>query len=77
MERTVSRRSNGRQVSIGGLGSGVLVSADGKIVTAAHVVQTADTVVVEFADQDPVGEVIASNPRPTSRCCRCSASRTA
>ena len=56
----------------------MLVSADGKIVTAAHVVQTADTVVVEFADQDPVpAEVIASNPRPTSRCCRCSASRTA
>ena len=62
-ERTVSRRSNGRQVSVGGLGSGVLVSADGKIVTAAHVVQTADTVVVEFADQGPVAaEVIASEP---------------
>ena len=57
------RRSNGRQVSVEGLGSGVLVSADGKVVTAAHVVQTADTVVVEFADQGPVAaEVIASEP---------------
>jgi S1-C subfamily serine protease len=34
--------------SVGSVGSGVLVSADGKVVTAAHVVQTADTVDVEF-----------------------------
>lgn len=63
MEQTVIPQSNGRQVSIAGLGSGVLISADGKVVTAAHVVQTADTVVVEFSDQDPVeAEVIASEP---------------
>ncbi len=62
-ERTVLRRSNGRQVSVEGLGSGVLVSADGKVVTAAHVVQTADTVIVEFADQGPfAADVIASEP---------------
>ena len=30
------------------LGSGVLVSAEGRILTAAHVVQTADRVEVEF-----------------------------
>ena len=33
-----------------GLGSGVLISADGKIMTAAHVVQTADRVAVQFQD---------------------------
>lgn len=61
-ERTVARAS-GRQVSLEGLGSGVLVSADGKVVTAAHIVQTADTVIVEFPDQDPVAaNVIASEP---------------
>lgn len=35
-------------VMVAGVGSGVLVSADGKVVTAAHVVQTADSVEVEF-----------------------------
>lgn len=36
--------------SVGGLGSGVLISNDGQILTAAHVVQTADRVVVLFSD---------------------------
>ena len=36
-------------MSLSGVGSGVLVSTDGKVVTAAHVVQTADSVEVEFA----------------------------
>jgi serine protease Do len=33
-----------------GLGSGVLISDDGKVLTAAHVVQPADKVLVEFSD---------------------------
>ena len=33
-----------------GLGSGVLVSADGKVLTAAHVVQTSDRVEVAFVN---------------------------
>jgi S1-C subfamily serine protease len=33
-----------------GLGSGVLISDDGKVLTAAHVVQSADQVLVEFPD---------------------------
>jgi S1-C subfamily serine protease len=62
-EIAVSHRSNGRPVSMEGLGSGVLVSGDGKVVTAAHVVQTADTVIVEFADHGPIlAEVISSEP---------------
>jgi S1-C subfamily serine protease len=34
--------------TIDGIGSGVLISADGKVLTAAHVVQLADKVSVEF-----------------------------
>jgi serine protease Do len=41
-------------VSLNGLGSGVLISRDGKVLTAAHLVQAADTTVVEFSD----GELI-------------------
>ena len=41
---------SGQPVSVAGQGSGVLVNADGQVVTAAHVVQTADTVQVEFPD---------------------------
>ena len=46
-----------------GLGSGVLVSADGKVITAAHIVQTADEVSVEFLTGEAVrARVIASEP---------------
>ena len=45
-----------------GLGSGVLVSDDGMIVTAAHVVQVADRVEVEFIDhQRIVADVVGSS----------------
>jgi S1-C subfamily serine protease len=49
IERGISRESAGL-TAIPGLGSGVLISADGKIMTAAHVVQTADRVAVQFQD---------------------------
>ena len=43
------------------VGSGVLASADGKILTAAHVVQIADDITVEFAGGERVtAQVIAS-----------------
>jgi serine protease Do len=41
-------------VSSDGLGSGVLISNDGKVLTAAHLVQAADKTEVEFPD----GELI-------------------
>ena len=45
------------------LGSGVLISADGKVLTAAHVVQTADAVGVEFAGGEIIeATILASDP---------------
>ena len=50
VERGVSPEPSAGLTTIPGLGSGVLISADGKIMTAAHVVQTADKVGVQFQD---------------------------
>jgi S1-C subfamily serine protease len=41
-------------VSVGGLGSGVLISDDGKVATAAHVVQTADEIMVQFISGEKI-----------------------
>lgn len=49
--------------AIPGLGSGVLVSSGGKVITAAHVVQTADEIFVQFLGGEVAkGRVIASEP---------------
>jgi len=46
-----------------GLGSGVLISSDGKILTAAHVVQTADEIKVQFLNgAESPATVLASDP---------------
>ncbi len=37
-----------------GLGSGVLISADGEILTASHVVNTAEAIAVEFEGEEPI-----------------------
>lgn len=63
--RTVPVGTGGDVTTTGaaGLGSGVLVSADGLVLTAAHVIEVADRVEVEFLDhQRIVAEVIASSP---------------
>lgn len=52
-----------RFTSLPGMGSGVLISADGKVLTAAHLVQTADEVAALFGNGDLVkAKVISSDP---------------
>jgi serine protease Do len=64
VEKNVLRAPQPVFVSSPGLGSGVLISADGKVLTAAHVVQAADKVEVEFVDGQVVpAKVAASIPR--------------
>ena len=60
-------RARGQEVTADGtvrfkeVGSGVLISPDGKVATAAHVVQTMDEITVEFLGEEPVAaRVIAS-----------------
>jgi serine protease Do len=62
-------RSRGRDVSASGqirfgeIGSGVLISGDGKVMTAAHVVHAMDEITVEFIGGEAVkARVVASEP---------------
>jgi serine protease Do len=62
-------RATGSEVTAGGqvrfveTGSGVLISADGKVMTAAHVVHSMNDVSVEFLGGETVSaKVIASEP---------------
>jgi serine protease Do len=62
-------RAKGSEVTTGGqvrfteTGSGVLISADGKVMTAAHVVHSMNDISVEFLGGDTVSaKVIASEP---------------
>jgi S1-C subfamily serine protease len=59
--RDVSAASG--QVRFNEIGSGVLISADGKVMTAAHVVHAMDEIAVELASGDVVpARVVASEP---------------
>lgn len=51
-------------VSARGLGSGTIIASDGSVLTAAHVVQTADQVGIELQDGRLfMARVVASSPR--------------
>jgi S1-C subfamily serine protease len=56
-ERGYGSLQSGQAVTFGkgGLGSGIVISKDGLVMTAAHVVQVADTVMVRFLDGSMVG----------------------
>jgi len=62
-EKEIPTAPGARPLSVQGLGSGVLVSADGKVLTAAHVVQTADTIAVQFLNGETFeASVVYSEP---------------
>lgn len=62
--RTGLRDRGGEAVTAEGVGSGVLISDDGRILTAAHVVQTADEVEVEFVDGTKLPARVIGSVRP-------------
>ncbi len=63
MGKAVNPLRPGQLTTASGLGSGVLISNDGKVMTAAHVVQTADEITVEFLDGEVIdAKVISSDP---------------
>ena len=64
VERQGPSETRQGEVSTGGLGSGVLISDDGLVMTAAHVVHLADQVAVEFASGEKMfAEIIGSAPQ--------------
>lgn len=62
-ERGYSSVELGQTVTIskGGLGSGIVISRDGLVMTSAHVVQVADAVVVRFLDGTMVGAKVVGS----------------
>ena len=63
VERRLVPQARSGEVSAPGLGSGVLISKDGLVMTAAHVVQTADQVEVEFLSGEKTwAKVVTSSP---------------
>jgi len=62
-ERETGPEGGRKNVSVSGIGSGVLISPDGKVLTAAHVVDLATEILVEFAEGGPVrARIVASEP---------------
>ncbi|SNR69435.1 serine protease Do [Lutibacter agarilyticus] len=50
-------------LNVKGIGSGFVVSKDGEIMTASHVVQTAQNIIVKFSDGEEIyAEVVSSYP---------------
>ncbi len=61
-EQVIDPGKNGLMRSSSGLGTGVVISSDGQVMTANHVVELADAVVVEFASGELISaKVISAN----------------
>jgi serine protease Do len=61
IDREITPQSKNEFVKVPGIGSGVLISSDGKVITAAHVVQSSDQIIVEFTEGKEIpAHVIAS-----------------
>jgi S1-C subfamily serine protease len=62
-EHGISSLKPGQIVSVtrGALGSGIVVSKDGLVMTSAHVVQVADAVVIKFLDGSVVGAKVVGS----------------
>jgi len=62
-ERVATPQTETGFTSVAGLGSGFIISEEGHVMTAAHVVQAADAVVVEFHDGKQIpARVVSSAP---------------
>jgi S1-C subfamily serine protease len=61
--RAVTSTGQSKLAAAEGVGSGVLISDDGDIMTASHVVHTSDSVLITFSDGHQArGQVISSDP---------------
>jgi S1-C subfamily serine protease len=61
LETDVPERPGGQPVRVAVLGSGVLIAPDGKVLTAAHVVQTADVIEVQFLTGETLRATVLSS----------------
>lgn len=59
-QRVIPRNTPEPTENVENIGSGVLISEDGKVLTAAHVVQAADRVEVEFVSGERVSARVAA-----------------
>jgi len=63
IQETISDTGTTKRTRAGGLGSGFLISSDGIIMTAAHVVQMAEDVAVRWANGEvSKATIVSSNP---------------
>jgi S1-C subfamily serine protease len=60
-ETKATQNGNIHAINSRGLGSGVLISDDGKVLTAAHLIQASDFIEVEFLDGTKVSAEVVSS----------------